>query len=535
MTTQSVSTPTDSAAATPAPAPAVNKALLLLIACALLLPFIAYFPTARSIVTIWDSSGTFAHGYVILPICAWLAWQRRASVARLPVTPYWPALLALAACGAAWLLAELGEVQIVRHYAFAAMLPLTALALCGKQVAKALAFPLAFVLFAVPFGDVFIYPLIGVTADFTVFALRATGIPVLRDGANFSIPSGNWSVVEACSGVRYLIASVTLGSLYAYLTFRSTWRRALFVLASILVPIGANGARAYMIVMLGHLSGMTLAVGVDHLIYGWLFFGLVMFLLFWLGSLWREDDPHGEQAGAASAAASVSMGAAAIPHAPLGRLAAAVLAIALCIGVWPAYDAWLAGHEAKPAPVSLAGYSSGWPAAPAFVDWASGYPASSAMLRQTYQHGASQPVGLELRYYSKQDEHTKLISSVNHLIGAGDVQWRNVDSALREETVAGRKLTVRESTIVGPRGRLLIWNWYWLDGHHTSNDYLGKVLQIRQKVLNGSEQGAALMLYAAYDEKPDAARAALRAYLGDNLARLDAVLENPLSGAAPQQ
>jgi hypothetical protein len=34
------------------------------------------------------------------------------------------------------------------------------------------------------------------------------------------------------------------------------------------------------------------------------------------------------------------------------------------------------------------------------------------------------------------------------------------------------------------------------------------------------------MLYAAYEEKPDAARAALRAYLGDNLARLDAALES---------
>jgi EpsI family protein len=176
-------------------------------------------------------------------------------------------------------------------------------------------------------------------------------------------------------------------------------------------------------------------------------------------------------------------------------------------------------------PASLAGYSSSWTTAPAFVAWESGYPAATAMLRQTYQHAGSQPVGLELRYYSKQDQSTKLISSVNHLARVGDEQWHKVDSALRVETVAGRQVTVRESSIVGPRGRLLIWNWYWIDGHHTSNDYLGKLLQIRQRILSGSEQGAALMLYAAYEEKPDAARAALRAYLGDNLARLDAALD----------
>jgi hypothetical protein len=55
------------------------------------------------------------------------------------------------------------------------------------------------------------------------------------------------------------------------------------------VPVIANGLRAYMIVMIGHLSGMALATGVDHLIYGWLFFGLVMFIMFWIGSYWRED------------------------------------------------------------------------------------------------------------------------------------------------------------------------------------------------------------------------------------------------------
>jgi hypothetical protein len=61
-----------------------------------------------------------------------------------------------------------------------------------------------------------------------------------------------------------------------------------------IVPVIANGLRAYMIVMIGHLSSMQLATGVDHIIYGWLFFGLVMFLMFWIGSYWREDTepPH---------------------------------------------------------------------------------------------------------------------------------------------------------------------------------------------------------------------------------------------------
>jgi exosortase A len=271
----------------------------LLVALVMLLPLLLYFGTARSLADIWRRSDTFAHGFIIVPISLWLVWRQRGELSRLPLQPFWPALLALAACGAAWLLASLAGVGIVRQYALAAMLPLTVLAILGKRVALALLFPLAFILFAVPVGENLIPPLIELTANFTIDALRLSGIPVLRDGNSFSIPSGNWSVVEACSGLRYLVSSVTLGCLFAYLSYRSAWRRGLFVLASVLVPLAANGVRAYMIVMMGHLSGMTLAVGVDHLIYGWIFFGIVMLLLFWIGSFWREDlDPAAPSAGA---------------------------------------------------------------------------------------------------------------------------------------------------------------------------------------------------------------------------------------------
>src|SRR5699024_5572254 len=81
-----------------------------------------------------------------------------------------------------------------------------------------------------------------------------------------------------------------LGTLYAYITYHSYWRRAMFIVASIIAPIIANGLRAYGIIMLAYLSSMKLAVGIDHIIYGWIFFGIVMFLLFWIGSFWREGD-----------------------------------------------------------------------------------------------------------------------------------------------------------------------------------------------------------------------------------------------------
>ena len=124
--------------------------------------------------------------------------------------------------------------------------------------ARAILFPLLFLFFAVPFGE-FLLP----THDGVDGRLHRPGAAAdaafrcTAKGMQFVIPSGNWSVVEACSGVRYLIASFMVGTLFAYLNYRSTKRRVVFIGVSILVPIVANWLRAYMIVMLGHLSGNT--------------------------------------------------------------------------------------------------------------------------------------------------------------------------------------------------------------------------------------------------------------------------------------
>src|SRR5262245_40296223 len=248
-----------------------------------------YWRTGAAMVGIWARSDTFAHGFLVAPISAWLVWRARASLLEVAPQPSWWVLVPFAGAGAGWLLGELGTVNAVSQFAFVAMLVLAVPAVIGTRAARRIAFPLAFLFFAVPVGEFLMPKLMEWTADITVMALRLTGIPVYREGQNFHIPSGNWSVVEACSGVRYLIASLVIGTLYAYLTYRSTMRRAVFIGFSILVPVIANWARAYMIVMIGHLSGNTLAVGVDHLIYGWLFFGLVIVLMFWIGARWRDD------------------------------------------------------------------------------------------------------------------------------------------------------------------------------------------------------------------------------------------------------
>ena len=103
------------------------------------------------------------------------------------------------------------------------------------------------------------------------------------------IPTGQWSVIEACSGIKFLIASIMAGSLYAWLIYRSPGRRIAFIAASIVVPLLANWLRAYSIVMIGHLSNNRLMTNDDHIVFGWVLFGAIMLLMYWLGTRWRED------------------------------------------------------------------------------------------------------------------------------------------------------------------------------------------------------------------------------------------------------
>ena len=292
-----------------------------------------YWQTAESIEAIWSRSETFAHGYLIVPISLWLIWTQRKELARLTPSPDYLGLLLLAGLGFAWLAAAAGQVQVVQQYAMVAMIPTVVIVIAGRRVARALAFPLGFLLLGVPVGEALIPPLMDWTADFTVTALRLSGIPVYREGTFFTIPSGQWSVVEGCSGLRYLIASITVGALFAYLSYQKLWKRLLFVALSVIVPIIANGMRAYMIVMIAHLSDMKLALGIDHLIYGWLFFGLVMLLLFWSGSFWRDPEP-----GSSAQSATLSPGPV---RAPRGAIAGAAVAVVVLAGAWPLYAAHL--------------------------------------------------------------------------------------------------------------------------------------------------------------------------------------------------
>ena len=248
----------------------------------------AYSSTALSLVNTWSRSDTYTHGFLILPASGYLVWRKRHQLAVLvPRLNLW-ALLLLGGLATIWLVGHLTSVLVIQQLALVAMMGGVVWSLVGTTVTRRLLFPLAFLFFAVPVGADLVPLFQDFTASFTVTALRMSGVPVLWEGRYLTTPSGSWHVAEACAGIRYLLAAVSLGVWFAGMVYRSWTRRLLFILAATLVPILANWLRAYGIVLFGYLVDHQLAAGVDHVLYGWLFFGVVMFLLFVVGLSLRE-------------------------------------------------------------------------------------------------------------------------------------------------------------------------------------------------------------------------------------------------------
>lgn len=267
-----------------------RTALLTITALAVLL-LLAQAQLALDMVDIWWRSKTFNHCLVIPLISGWLIYERRRDVQTLLPQPSLLGIALLALAALLLLFSELAGVAALGHFALVLSLQALVLAVLGKEITRRLLFPLLYLWFAVPFGEFLVPQLQDVTADMAVWLLRLFDIPVFRDGHFIALPNGDFLVEEACSGINYLIASLALGTLYAYLQYRSYYRRSAFILLSIIVPIVANGIRAFGIILTAHLTNNEYAVGVDHLIYGWIFFGVVMFLLFLLGRSFTDGGP----------------------------------------------------------------------------------------------------------------------------------------------------------------------------------------------------------------------------------------------------
>jgi exosortase A len=512
------------------PTPAWRATLWAAAACALALS-VAYFATYRSMVETWKRSETFAHGFVVVPIVAWLVWRKVGELMRVAPSPALWGLPLVGVLSLAWLGGWAANVLAVQQLAAVFLIPAVILTLAGPAAVRTLAFPLAFLLFAVPVGE-FIVPLLtDYTARVTVAGLQLVGVPVSQEGLYFRVPGGHWEISKACSGIRYLMATVAVGALFAHLNFRTRKRRLQFLALSVVVPIVANWIRAFLIVMTGYLSDMKLATGVDHIIYGWIFFSFITLGLCWFGARWREPDAAPEPVPFSASDPGTSS--------PFRR-GALWAAVALALVLLTAPPAW-AQHVDRmtesllPRPAAIAPMAlSPWRGPFTTEDtWQPVFADPDDQTRKVYRHGTD-AVHYFAAYYGKQRQGAELINSVNRVYDRKT--WRRISETERSVPLGGRTLRVIETSlylesVYGPQRRI-VWHWYFVGGNPTTNPYLAKFLDARSKV-QGTAGGSAVVAVASdYETRPEAAREVLKDFLGTHLFSIERGLRKVARGTA---
>ena len=478
-----------------------------------------FHETTFSMVRVWIDGETFAHGFLILPISLWLVWRDRDVLNNQAVEPaLWVTLLTLFGVPV-WLLGWLVDVNVVQQLAMVWIAVTGVWALIGTAVAKRILFPLCFLFLAVPMGEGLIAPLMELTADSTEYLVRMSGIPVYREGMYLTLPTGLWSVVEACSGVRYLIASFTLGLLYAHLSYRSLGRKAIFVAFAILMPIVANSLRAYGIVMIGHLSGMELATGVDHLIYGWVFFGVVMLLLFWGGSFWQQPEVTVSRGGDV---ANASPSWASVRRSSIFTF----MLLLMVVFVAPVLTSFYSRTDVERVhAIEALEPASGWEYYNGSLwDWLPNQQGADRVSHQYYV--GESVVMISLYQYLNQVPGAELVSS-GEAWRVDRKAWRLVREAETEAKIGKKDVLVDEAELSSASAdeRLLVWTWYQIGGEYTANPYLVKLLEAKQVLFTGGRVGSRVFLATQLDDDLDVARQHLENFAERHATAIEGVLD----------
>ncbi len=224
----------------------------------------------------WNSENNQEHSWFILPITIWLIWHHREDLQRARKEP--------SNAGLAWVLAGVGTfvlaVRTLQPRIAIFALPLLIYGgvryLWGRETARVLIFPCLFMLFMVPVGG-----FVQGTVSLQLFVSSAVkwlsvliGVRIEAVGTTLRALDGsfNFDIAEGCSGIRSLMAMITLSALYVHFTQRETWKQWVIFGGSMVFALIGNIGRVFSVVVVARFISEKIAGGLYHDYSGFVFF-----------------------------------------------------------------------------------------------------------------------------------------------------------------------------------------------------------------------------------------------------------------------
>lgn len=449
-----------------------------------------FWQDARDMAVIWWNTDTFGHCLLIVPIVGWLIWQRREELARVAPAPSYAGAIFLLFGGLLWMLGHVASLDVVRQAALIGMIQASVLLVFGWRATLAMIFPTLYLAFLIPIGEQIVPPMQEFTADFCMWMLGVVQLPAVRDGVFISVYDNHFEVAEACSGVRFLIAMFALGTLCANLFFKTWGRRIAFMALAVLVPIIANGFRAFSIIYIAHKTNMEYAVGVDHIVYGWVFFSVVMVILLLVGRTFADrwvDDPTFDPAKLQWTPPAGDSLRPAMLAAVLGLLGA---------GIGFGYGAYVDNRvpDRQVTQLSLdppAGWSAtNTPGPP----WKPNYLENTAEAASTFFKDGK-IVSVYIGAYDRQHDKAELVGFGQGPVAPAEIwTWaQNLSDPQTTRQAVPPKAFQINSNYGTTRD---VWQWYFVNGRIVSNDYAAKLESLKAKLFGGPLLSATLIVSA---------------------------------------
>jgi len=249
-----------------------------------------YFPILRAMVHHWSIVEDYQHGFLVVPLALFFAYEKRWALEDARIKGSWLGLVPMLLGLLSLMIGRLGNELMSMRCGFVLTLMGLVLLILGREIFKILAFPLFFLFLMVPLPQSLVntiaFPLQLIAAKFAVLSLQEIGIPALVEGNIIHLAHSQLFVHEACSGLRSLMALITLGVVFAHFFKPGVlWAQLLLVASTIPIAIFVNSFRVALTGFLAHHFGEDAAGGAIHEFQGIFTFGLAFFFLLGEGRL----------------------------------------------------------------------------------------------------------------------------------------------------------------------------------------------------------------------------------------------------------
>lgn len=265
-----------------------HKNILKFLSCFVLL-LAAYFPILKGMAGRWTAPESYyGHGFLVPIVSLFIVWYRRELLKKAGLSSGKAGLFIIAIGLIVNVICAAFKIYFISGVSFVFVLYGLVLFFFGKEVTRNLIFPIFFLIAMIPLPLV----LVGMltvklklfAAKGSVFILNKIGFPSILDGSTIVMPNSQLLVEAPCSGLRSLIALLTLGLLFAGTMKMSYLKKGIFFLSSIPIAIAANMVRIIMLSVVNDLYGEKAAMGFFHDFSGYLVFALAFIGLLMVGN-----------------------------------------------------------------------------------------------------------------------------------------------------------------------------------------------------------------------------------------------------------